>query len=205
MKRVLAVLTLVLAALAVAGANPAFADSQLVIRSVDTTKFPQVVISTQLNGPATNLADVHLRENGQFVNGFNAVPLGRTNTPVGIVLVVDTSGSMNQNGKLEQAKAAARQFVSSKQPNDQIALVSFNTQPRVLVNFTTDPGALLNGINGLAATGETALWDAVSQSVALFADHPSLQPNVVVLSDGADTVSKTSFDAARSAAQTAHA
>src|SRR5438270_7539423 len=194
MKRVLAVLTLVLAALAVTGAKPAFADSQLVIRSVDTTKFPQVVISAQLNGPAASLADVHLRENGQFVNDLRAVPLGRTNTPVGIVLVVDTSGSMNQNGKLDQAKAAARQFVSSKQANDQIALVSFNTQPRVLVNFTTDANALLNGINGLAATGETALWDAVRTSVALFGDHPNLQPNLVVLSDGKDTVSAATYD-----------
>jgi tight adherence protein B len=133
------------------------------------------------------------------------VPLGRTNTPVGVVLVIDTSGSMNQNGKLEQAKAAARQFVSSKQPNDQIALVGFNSQPRVLVNFTADPNSLLNAINGLAATGETALWDAVGTSVSLFADHPNLQPNLLVLSDGKDTVSKTTFDQAKGAAQSAHA
>ncbi|MBV8560415.1 MAG: VWA domain-containing protein [Acidimicrobiia bacterium] len=204
MKRILAALALILAALA-AGAVPAFADGQLVMRSVDTTKFPQVTISAQLNGQAGNLADVHLRENGQFVNDFNAVPLGRTNTPVGIVLVVDTSGSMNQNGKLDEAKAAAREFVNSKLPNDQIALVSFNTQPRVIVPFTSDANALLNGINGLAATGETALWDAVAQSVGLYADHPNLQPNLVVLSDGADTVSTTTYDAAQSAAQTAHA
>src|SRR5205807_9850275 len=187
-----------------AGAGPASADSQLVIRSVDTTKFPQVVVSAQLNGPAASLADVHLRENGQFVNDLRAVPLGRTNTPVGVVLVVDTSGSMNQNGKLDAAKAAARQFVNGKQPNDQIALVSFNSQPRALVNFTSDANALLSGINGLAATGETALWDAVTTSVALFNDHPNLQPNLLVLSDGKDTVSKATSDQAKSAAQSAH-
>jgi len=111
---------------------------------------------------------------------------------------------MNQNGKLDQAKAAARQFVNGKQPNDQIALVSFNSQPRVLVNFTSDANALLSGINGLAATGETALWDAVNTSVALFNDHPNLQPNLLVLSDGKDTVSKATSDQAKSAAQAAH-
>src|SRR5438270_8045412 len=141
MKRLLSALVLGLAAVVAVGAKPAFADD-LVIRKVDTTKFPTVVISTQLNGAPANLAGVHLRENGQFINNFSAVPLGRTNTPVGVVLVIDTSGSMNQNGKLEQAKAAARQFVSSKAPNDQIALVAFNSQPTVLVNFTSDSVAL---------------------------------------------------------------
>jgi tight adherence protein B len=203
MKRLLAALVLVVAALAV-GAKPAFADD-LVIRKVDTTKFPTVVISTQLNGAPANLADVHLRENGQFVNDFSAVPLGKTNTPVGVVLLVDTSGSMTQNGKLDAAKAAARQFVNSRQANDQIALVSFASQPRVIVNFTTNTGLLLSGINDLAATGETALWDGVRTGVGLFADHPNLQPNVVLLSDGADTVSSSHFDQAKGAAQGAHA
>jgi len=203
MKRLLAVLALILVVVA-AGAGPAFADD-LVVRSVDTTKFPQVVISAQLNGPPANLADVHLRENGEFINNFSAVPLGRTNTPVGIVLLVDTSGSMNQNGKLDAAKAAARQFVNSKQPNDQIALVSFNTQTRVLVNFTSDTNSLLSGINGLTAVGETALWDGVRTSVALFGDHPNLQPNIVLISDGKDTTSAAGFDSAKSAAQSAHA
>lgn len=188
----------------VSGAGSAHAD-ELVIRKVDTTKFPQVAISAQLNGAPADLSKVSLRENGQFINNFNAVPLGRTNTPIGVVLVIDTSGSMNQNGKLDAAKAAARQFVSSKQPNDQIALVNFNSQPRVLVNFTNDPTALLNAINGLAATGETALWDGIRTSVALFNDNPNLQPNLVVLSDGKDTVSAATANDAKSAALTAHA
>ena len=126
MKRLLAAFALILAFLA-SSAGAAHAD-ELIIKKVDTTKFPQVAISAQLNGPPANLSQVSLRENGQFINDFSAVPLGRTNTPVGVVLVMDTSGSMNQNGKLDAAKSAAREFVSSKQPNDQIALVAFNNQ-----------------------------------------------------------------------------
>src|SRR2546423_2976372 len=141
LRRILAVIAL--AVLATAGtAGPAFADS-LVIRKVDTTKFPTVVVSALLAGKPANLADVHLRENGQFVNTFDAVPLGKTGAPVGVVLLIDTSGSMNQNGKLDAAKTAAREFVNSRQPNDEIALVSFNSQPRVLVNFTKDGNLLL--------------------------------------------------------------
>ena len=203
LKRLLAALALVLAVV-LGGAGAAHAQD-LVIKKVDTSKFPQVAVSAQLNGPPGDLSKVVLRENGVFINKFDAVPLGRTDTPVGVVLVIDTSGSMNQNGKLDAAKAAARQFVNSKQPNDQIALVSFNSQPRVLVNFTSDANVLLNGINGLAATGETALWDAVRTGVGLYTDHPNLEPNLVIISDGADTVSTGGYSQAKSAAQGAHA
>ncbi|MBV8980505.1 MAG: VWA domain-containing protein [Acidimicrobiia bacterium] len=203
LKRLLVALALVLAVVA-GGAGAAHADD-LLVKKVDTSKFPQVTVSAQLNGAPADLSKVVLRENGVLINKFDAVPLGRTNTPVGVVLVIDTSGSMNQNGKLDAAKAAARQFVNSKQPNDQIALVSFNSQPRVLVNFTSDANALLNGINGLAATGETALWDAVHTGVGLYGDHPNLEPNLVIISDGKDTVSTGNFNQAKSAAQGAHA
>ncbi|MCU1448142.1 MAG: Flp pilus assembly protein TadB [Acidimicrobiales bacterium] len=203
MRRIFAVIAL--AVLATAGtAGPAFADS-LVIRKIDTTRFPTVVISALLAGKPANLADVHLRENGQFVNTFDAVPLGKTGAPVGVVLLIDTSGSMTQNGKITQAKAAAAQFVRSKQPNDQVAVMSFASQPRLVVNFTTDTNLLLKGINDLAATGETALWDGVRNAVGTFGDRPELQPNVIVLSDGADTVSTSTFDQAKSAAVGAHA
>ena len=90
MKRLLAVLALIFAIVA-AGAGPAFAD-ELIIKKVDTTKFPEVAISGQLNGPPADLSKVSLRENGQFINQFSAVPLGRTNTPVGVVLVISCNG-----------------------------------------------------------------------------------------------------------------
>jgi tight adherence protein B len=202
LKRVLCALAL--AGLAVVGTGgPAFADA-LTIRSVDTTKFPTVVISALVTGPTPNLADFHLRENGRIVDKFAAVPIGRTNTPVGIVLVIDTSGSMNQNGKLDAAKAAARQFVAQRQPNDRLAVVAFSSQPRVVVNFTDNAGLIDKGIDGLVATGETALWDGVRTGAGLFADHPDFQANLVLLSDGKDTVSTSTFDQAESAVKTAH-
>ena len=202
MKRLLGALAL--AALAVAGtAGPAFADA-LTIRSVDTTKFPTVVISALVTGPAPNLADFHLRENGRIVDKFDAVPIGRTNTPVGIVLLLDTSGSMNQNGKLDAAKAAARQFVAQRQPNDRLAVVAFSSQPRVVVNFTDNAVLLDKGIDSLAATGETALFDGVRTAAGLFADHPDFQANIVLLSDGKDTVSTSTFDQAEASVKGAH-
>jgi len=203
LRRFLAGLALALLTL-VGLAGPAFADG-LTIRKVDTTKFPTVAVAVLSTGAPVNLADVHLRENGQIVNDINAVPIGKTGTPVGVVLAIDTSGSMAQNNKMESAKSAARQFVQSRGPNDQIAIVSFASQPRVVVNFTSDPNLLLNGINTLQPTGETALWEGVRTAAGLFGDHPDLQPNIVLLTDGKDTVSGSNASQAQASAQSAHA
>lgn len=203
MRRILASVGVALVGLVGLG-GPAWAEG-LTIRSVDTTAFPVVKIRAIVTGPTPDLASFHVRENGQLVEGIDVVPLGRTSVPVGIVLVIDTSGSMRANGAIDQAKAAARQFVAQKQPNDQIALVAFSDQPRLVTNFTADPGALNAGIDSLVAQGETALWDGVRLALGLFNDHPELQPNLVVLSDGKDTASTTPYDQAKGAALAAHA
>jgi tight adherence protein B len=203
MRRLLAAVALAAVALVLA-AGPAAAEG-VTIRSVDTTGFPVVKIRAIVTGPTPDLGSFNVRENGRLVDKVEVVPLGRTSVPVGIVLVIDTSGSMRANGAIDQAKAAARQFVAQKQPNDQIAIVAFSDEPRLVTNFTADVGALNAGIDGLAAAGETALWDGVRLALGLFNDHPELQPNLVVLSDGRDTVSKTPFDQVKGAALAAKA
>ena len=169
-------------------ASPALAET-LTIREVDTTRHPEVKIAASIAGGAARPQDFTVRENGKVVPTIRVVPLGDTDTTVGVVLVIDTSGSMRQNNKIEAAKAAAKQFVSGKRPRDQIAIVAFSDKPRVVVNFTGDAGALTAAIDGLTPTGETALWDGIQLGTGLLTEQPALQPNLVVLSDGKDTVS----------------
>jgi tight adherence protein B len=188
-----------------AGAAPAFADA-VTIRKVDTTSFPKVQVVAQVaSEKAPTLDQFSLRENDKLVNPLQVVPIGQTDTPVGVVLVIDTSGSMRDRAKIEAARAAAKQFVAAKGPNDQIAIVAFSAQPRVVSNFTADANLLNGAIDGLTASGDTALWDAVRLSSGLYRDRPDLQANMVVLSDGADTTSSASAADARAAALGANA
>ena len=205
MRSRLAAVAAVLCALTVLVAPPAHAADAVSIRSVDATAFPAVKVNVLFAGERPNLADVSVRENGRIVPDIEVVPLSESQTPVGIVLVVDTSGSMKAAGKLDRAKAAASQFVASKQPNDQLAVVSFDNEARVAVNFTNDAAPLDAAVAGLEAKGETALWDGVRVASGLFAERPDLLPYLVVLSDGADTVSRTPFDAALGAVKAAGA
>ena len=133
--------------------------------------------------------------NGQPVQLVGVDPLGQTQEPVGIVLVIDVSGSM-EGAPMEAAKAAAANFVSQKRPGDFIALVTFGDTVQTVSGFTTDIEALNARIAELEASGETAFNDGVIQGINLFeqSNASALRRNIIVLSDGTDTASVTTTD-----------
>jgi Ca-activated chloride channel family protein len=115
--------------------------------------------------------------------------------PSQVVLVIDTSGSMEMDGRLVNARAGARQFVSLLGDNDHLSLISFSNTLTWLardVPVGKERGKIEGLIDSLVATGGTALYDAVAEG------HQYLQSNarpdtitaVVVLTDGEDNMSK---------------
>ena len=197
-KRTVALAAAAIVALLLGAAPAAAQTSTATIRKVDTSEFPKVKVVAQVAAPTPPTLDqFSLRDGDRLVSDAQVVPLGQTDTPLGVVLVIDTSGSMRDRAKMEAARAAAKQFVSQKGANDQIAVVAFSGQPRVVINFTADANLLNGAIDGLTATGDTALWDAVRLAGGLFTERPDLQANMVLLSDGADTTSQTPQSEAR--------
>ena len=198
MRRLVAALFVAaLSLVAVAPAGQAQTSDTILIRKLDFTKFPTVTISAIVSGDTKPALDSFtLRENGTIVTSFEVVPIQETQTPLGIVLAIDISGSMRQGSKLVAAQEAARQFVANKLPNDQIAIVTFNQTAQVATGFTNDAARLDDAINKLTAAGETALFDGVRTAATLFGDRPDLQANIVLLSDGADTASQNNVDQA---------
>ncbi|MGH8870851.1 MAG: type II secretion system F family protein [Acidimicrobiia bacterium] len=135
-------------------------------------------------------AQLSVTVDGQPVSNLEVAPLGESSVPVGVVLVIDTSGSM-QGGPMEAAKAAAKSFVAQKRPEDSIALVSFADTAVVQTGFTTNAADLNSRIDALVADGETAFNDGVILGLSVFDDaQENLLPNMIVLSDGDDTVSQ---------------
>ncbi len=196
---------LLLAAIAGAPAVNAGTDATLSVRTLDTTAWPTVRMTVQYQGERQpKLQDFTVRNNGEVINGVTARPLAETQTAVGVVLVIDTSGSMREQARMEAAVAAARSFVAGRGPNEKIAVVAFSDQPLVVHPFSAG-NAAAGAIDNLRTSGGTALWDAVRSAAGLFADEPQVQPNIVVLSDGADSASVSSPSDARSAALGAHA
>jgi Ca-activated chloride channel family protein len=110
-----------------------------------------------------------------------------------IALVVDTSGSMEEEAKMPNAKAGAKQLVSLLSDKDDFSLISFNDVPSWATTdqaLATSRKPSLDAVDSLFPGGETALYDAIDQAY----DHLQGRPAdhiraIVVLTDGEDNKS----------------
>jgi uncharacterized protein YegL len=119
-----------------------------------------------------------------------------------VILALDVSGSMADQARLTYAREAAKRFLGQLRPGDRAAIVSFANDVHVNQPFTSDRALLTRAIDRLTAGGETALYDALSQSVTRVAQVavPDARRAVVLLTDGEDTKSRTSVGDAITAA-----
>lgn len=129
-----------------------------------------------------------------------------------IMLVIDVSGSMNNEDKIAQARQAAEAFLDNMEPTNRVGLAIFSDSIQVRVplgNFESVEDTLRANIRSLQANGGTELFAAVTEivgSMTSSSDDNRIRA-VVLLSDGADTGSKgytladaiTAIDASRDA------
>jgi VWFA-related protein len=109
------------------------------------------------------------------------------NLPLTLGILLDTSGSMA--GSMEETKRAASDFLESvMRPKDKAFAVSFARRPRLEMPPTDDAGAVVRVLSELQAVGDTALHDALIQSLYYFRGIQG-QRALVLLSDGDDNAS----------------
>ena len=189
-----AVIATVLSLLAIAPARAQSDDAQLVVRSIDGTDREAVEAEFLWTGSRSQVPDLVVRENGQVVDSTSPVRLD-DQQDFGIVLAIDTSGSMEDGNAFQTAIAAAGDFIAAKEPTDQIAIVGFGSAVEVFASLTADEEALVDALGRLGVGGGTPMYDAVQESVALF-EGTDLVPNIVLLTDGRDKDSEISEDVA---------
>jgi VWFA-related protein len=118
------------------------------------------------------------------------------NLPISMVIMVDTSASMEE--KIAVAQQAAIRFTKTLRAVDLAQIVQFNDRATTLQSFTNDPEALETAILATDTSGPTALHNALY--IALKDLTRERNPNelrrraVVLLSDGEDTASLVSDD-----------
>ena len=112
--------------------------------------------------------------------------------PVTVGLVVDHSGSMRR--KLSDVIAAARSFVQSSNPEDQMFVVNFNERVKIGLPVGTpmssDPEVLAKAVASSIATGQTALYDAIFEARKRLHAITGDRKVLIVISDGGDNASK---------------
>ncbi len=123
----------------------------------------------------------------------------RDRKPANVLLVLDTSGSMSQEGRLRNAKQGLQAFLKQVQPQDNIGLTIFNDRIQPLVPIAparTNRAELRTRVSGLVADGGTAIYDATAEGVgqvSKLADTSRINA-VVLLTDGEDTDSSKNVD-----------
>jgi tight adherence protein B len=164
------------------------------IRDVDAGDYPQVGVTVSVAG-GTGAGDLTVTENGEAVSEVEVTPLEESTTGVDVVLVVDTSGSIED--ALASAISAAKSFVAKLPDVARIGVVSFSDSFRIEHRLTLDRDGVLASLESLEARGETALYDGVDAALGLFSGDS--QRNIVLLSDGGDTTSTTTLSQVTSA------
>jgi VWFA-related protein len=172
-------------------AVPAYAQAADTARvtQVDSSRYPDVTLYVSVTDPAGQAVgglaarDFAITEDGQpvAISGF----AGGGASAVSTVLVIDRSGSMEDNDKLEGAKDAARAFVEQMRPGDRTALIAFSSQSRMLQPFTGERSDLLAAIDRIEPDGGTALYDGVVAGVDALAGAPGRRA-LLLLTDGQD-------------------
>jgi VWFA-related protein len=124
--------------------------------------------------------DLVVLEDGvpQKVDTFHEVAL-----PVTIMLALDASGSMLRSA--ERAQEAAREFVTTMRPEDQIGMIMFADRAQYIHSPTERRDWSLQAIDTYKAAGGTALYDGLYDSLAQLSDVKGRRV-VVVVTDGRD-------------------
>jgi Ca-activated chloride channel homolog len=127
--------------------------------------------------------------------------LSRSETPVKMALLFDSSGSLSSAREF-QKQAAIRFLRSVLRPVDQCAIYSVSTTFRIEQPLTNNVPLLVRTIENFGKPeGGTALLDSVAHA----ADYLRLQQGrrvIIIVSDGADTTSDIDFDSTLRRAQT---
>lgn len=112
--------------------------------------------------------------------------------PASVGVVFDVSGSM-RGEKIIRARDALARFIRTSHPEDEYSLISFDKSARLLLDRTRDSEALLAQFGHVNPQGNTALYDAVAFGLDALADGRYAKRALIVISDGEDNHSRSTF------------
>ena len=130
--------------------------------------------------------DFEIFEDGkpQLITQFD-----RGRVPLSLGIVLDISQSM-YGRRMDDARFALRRFlVDLLEPTDEAFLLVFNHDPKLEAPWTLGPSRLHSRLETVRPYGATAIYDALTMALPMFADRTHNRAAIVLISDGADTAS----------------
>ena len=155
---------------------------------------------TVSEGPARFVTDLQQEDFQVFEDGVkqDVTFFTRSNLPVALAVLIDTSASMES--RLPTAQEAAVGFARRLRQQDLAEIVDFDSRVVILQPFTNAVPELEQAIRRTSAGGSTSMYNAIyialkdlKRIVAKNVEDIRRQ-SIVVLSDGEDTSSLLPFD-----------
>ncbi len=156
-------------------------DVQLKILKQGTKAKGSYVDFTLLNFPQTSKPP-RLDELSVVAGGIEGQPLEvrRLRTPLHIVVLLDSSGSMKRT--MKKALDATSKFLKTLPKKSVVYLVDFDTRPKLVAKGR--PSKVAQSLKKIRANGATALYDALDKGIDLL--HGADRPAIVLFTDGKD-------------------
>jgi VWFA-related protein len=159
--------------------------------------YADVVVSGGTEASGLSQASVQAQMEGKPVHIISLKRFPSTGEGVAYVFAVDVSRSVTP-ALFKSLLNEIRQFVERLRPADRAAIVAFGDDTRIVSQFTTDKGALIAAVSGLAATSQsTHLNLGLREALRLARRQDKSLPGrraVIILSDGKDEGSGITAD-----------
>ena len=139
--------------------------------------------------------DETLSKGGILLKGLNRT----TRQPVHIIMLVDTSGSMADYGKLESVKKSLRFMLSLLSPEDRLSLITFDNDATLILNKVVPDAANLDAtiykIDMLDVNGSTNMSAGLLEARSVVEVDTGRKQGIILLTDGHANVGSATPDA----------
>jgi Ca-activated chloride channel family protein len=170
-------------AMAQAGRRPATSNEGGVMVNI-------VAMRTDKSGARITAKQLSVYDNGseQAIRNFTPDP-----SPARIVLLVDNSLTIRAD--VEKLERAAREFAYEIFEGDKLLIVGYDEEAEIVSDWTDDAKSIEASLKLFRKKGQPHLFDAASAVIdQALRNAPGQKHVIVVISDGLDRGSKTSFE-----------
>ncbi len=176
-------LSFTVAAMAQAGRRPIVTNDSGVLVSL-------VARRTDNSAKQITAKQLSVYDNGieQMIRNFTPDP-----SPARIVLLVDNSLTLRAD--IEKLEQAAREFAYEIYEGDKLLIVGYDEQAEIVADWTDDAKSIETSLKLFRKKGQPHLFDAASAVIEqALRSAPGQKKVIIVISDGLDRGSKTSFE-----------
>ena len=163
----------------------ASADTNINVRSVDASNWPELRIEAKLPGEFEKTADYEVIAGDKNVAARSLHMIQKIEHADNLLIAVDTSRSLG-NDHMAAIKAALGDYIRHLGKDEQMALLSFNDSVQLVAGFTHEKNQIADAVGQLKQEGKrTELYKAINAGIDLLKNLPG-DRSLFVISDGHD-------------------